>query len=68
MNNTKAAVEMALDLKVGQRVIHKLTGITGRIIGTESVNGRNKLTVETPAGRILKGLDRQEFFLAEARL
>ena len=72
MNNlraqgTKAAVEMALELKVGQKVAHKLTGITGRIVGIESMGGRTKLTVETVSGRVLKNLDRQEFFLAESR-
>jgi hypothetical protein len=63
--NMQAAVEMKMELKIGDAVIHKLTKIGGRVEAIQYVDGRTKLDVRTPSGRLLRNLDRQEFFFTQ---
>lgn len=51
--------------EVGSRVIHNLTNLRGRIVGTETIRGEQKITVDLDSGRQLRNLDRREFNLAE---
>ncbi len=64
---TKAAVEMKMEIEIGMKVVHKITGLVGRVTVVEHVGGRTKLHVETTDGRVLRGLDRHEFFYTERR-
>jgi ABC-type uncharacterized transport system ATPase subunit len=52
----RAAVEMKMELEIGDAVIR------GKVVGIQREHGRTKLTIETPEGKEYRGLDRQEFF------
>jgi hypothetical protein len=54
----------ALDLQIGNRVIHTLTGILGRVEEVCTYGDQTLVSVRTDKGRLLSKLARQEFQLA----
>jgi hypothetical protein len=52
-----------LVLKVGDRLVHNMSQVHGRLEAIEFVGGRETLTVRTNANTLLRGLSRFEFSL-----
>lgn len=53
----------ALELVVGIRVQHTVSGMIGEIFETASVGSLNTISIRTSTGRELRNLNRQEFVL-----
>lgn len=66
--NTNASLEkisvLNRPLKLGDFVVHTVSGFRGVITAVEQVGGRDVLTIE--GTRTLRGISRQEFRLANA--
>ena len=54
----------SIELKLGDRVIHRLTNIRGQVIDVSTVGDQNMVVVKTVSGKLLNRLNRQEFVLA----
>jgi hypothetical protein len=53
-----------IDLKLGDKVIHRLTQLRGQVIDVSTVGDQKMVIVRTVSGKILNRLNRQEFVLA----
>jgi len=53
-----------IELKLNDRVIHRLTQLRGQVIDVATVGDQNMVIVKTVGGKILNRLNRQEFVLA----
>jgi len=59
----KAGTGNAADLKIGQRVTHRLSQICGYVEEVAQVGDQTLLSVRTTKGKFLTKLNRQEFEL-----